>query len=192
MSGFVTFLRGKLAGYSLRLLLRLELESLLFGLFGLIPTTAGVFLRAGIAKLMFAQCDGICWIQPGVTLVHTGRLAVGKTLGINSGTYLNAIGGITLGDHVLIGSNVTISSGKHPIDGREPPIFTRPTVPLPIVIEDDVWIGAGAVIMPGVRLGRGSVIGANAVVTRDTAPYSVNVGVPAQAVRERKLVNGES
>ncbi|HVA26972.1 MAG TPA: acyltransferase [Candidatus Baltobacteraceae bacterium] len=64
-------------------------------------------------------------------------------------------------------------------------MFARPSVPKPIRIEDDVWIGAGAVILPGVVVRRGSVIGANAVVTRDTEEYSVNVGIPAKKIRSR-------
>ncbi|MFX5587290.1 DapH/DapD/GlmU-related protein, partial [Acinetobacter baumannii] len=72
------------------------------------------------------------------------------------------------GSYVLIGSNVTISSGQHPIEGELPPVFARQSIPKKIVIGDDVWIGAGAVIMPGVTIARGTVIGANAVVTRDT------------------------
>ena len=92
---------------------------------------------------------------------------------------------ITLGSYVLIGSNVTISSGRHPIDGKAPPIFSRETIPLPIVIEDDVWIGAGAVIMPGVTLRKGTVVGANAVVTRSTEEFAVVVGAPARQIKTR-------
>ena len=91
-----------------------------------------------------------------------------------------------MGDYVLIGSNVTISSGLHDIEGRLPPVFARAGVPKAIVIEDDVWIGAGAVIMPGVTLRRGTVVGANAVVTRDTDEYAVVVGVPAKKIRTRE------
>jgi len=75
--------------------------------------------------------SGMAWIQPGVTFVETNRLVVGKNFGVNTGTYINAIGGITMGDYVLIGSNVTISSGRHTIEGRMPPVFARPAVPLP-------------------------------------------------------------
>ncbi|MBU0487213.1 MAG: acyltransferase [Bacteroidetes bacterium] len=98
---------------------------------------------------------------------------------------MNAIGGITIGDFVLLGSNVTVSSGQHDIEGAEPPVFARATIPKPIVIEDDVWIGAGAVIMPGITIAKGTVIGANSVVTKSTEPYSVVVGAPAKKVRSR-------
>ena len=66
-----------------------------------------------------------------------------------------------------------------------PPVFARQSIPKKIVIGDDVWIGAGAVIMPGVTIARGTVIGANAVVTRDTEEYAVMVGAPARMLRKR-------
>lgn len=150
-----------------------------------IPGIIGFIMRTLVAKLLFKQIFGMAYIQPNVVFVHTNRLKVGKSFGVNSGTYINAIGGIHIGDHVLLGPNVTISTGIHPIEDRFPPIFTRPTIPKPIVIENDVWIGANAVIMPGVTLAEGTVVGANAVITKDTEPYSVMIGVPARKVRTR-------
>jgi maltose O-acetyltransferase len=186
----IKFLAGKLKGYSFFLLLRLEFESLLFGILSVIPTTLGVILRAAAAKASFNRCAGMAWIQPRVTIVHGERIRAGSALGINSGTYINGIGRITFGDNVLIGSNVTISSGQHPIDGILPPVFHRQSIPRPISIGNDVWIGAGAVILPGITLADGTVIGANAVVNRDTQPYGIYVGVPARLIRSR-LPNSE-
>lgn len=60
-----------------------------------------------------------------------------------------------------------------------------------IVIEDDAWIGAGAIILPGVRIGRGAVIGAGAVVTRDIPEYSIAVGVPAKPTKDIRSYNNE-
>ncbi|HOA81763.1 MAG TPA: DapH/DapD/GlmU-related protein, partial [Defluviitaleaceae bacterium] len=60
-----------------------------------------------------------------------------------------------------------------------------------IVIEDDAWIGAGAIILPGVRIGRGAVIGAGAVVTRDIPEYSIAVGVPAKPTKDISSYNNE-
>ena len=90
-----------------------------------------------------------------------------------------------MGNDVLIGSNVTISSGKHDIEGRENSVFSRPAQPMQITIGNDVWIGAGASVLPGLNVADGTVVGANAVVTRDTQPYSVMVGIPARVSRFR-------
>ncbi len=181
----LAFLRGKLKGYSPAALLYTQVEPLVFWVVNGLPSFPGFLLRHLVCKLLFRRLAGFIWIQPRVELVNAHRISCGSNVAINTGSYLNALGGIVLGDYVLIGSNVTISSGQHPIDGEGPEIFQRPAVPLEIVIETGVWIGAGAVIMPGVRLGRGSVIGANAVVTRSTEPFSVNVGVPARKLRSR-------
>lgn len=182
---FLRFLQGKAKGYSISSILWLEMESLLFGIFSLVPTMLGVALRATILRVMALRCAGFAWIQPRVIIVHSDRISVGTHLGVNSNSYINGVGGLEIGNYVLIGSNVTISSGMHPIEGRETPIFARQTVPKKIVIEDDVWIGAGAVIMPGVRLAKGTVVGANSVVTKDTEEYSVVVGAPAKKIRTR-------
>jgi len=180
------FLRDKIADISLKELLFSQIEATAFWLAGGLPGVLGFALRTAVFKLFFKRLGGFCWVQPGVTIVSSDRLRVGKHFGCNTGTYINAVGEITIGDYVLIGSNVTISSGIHSIEGEMPPVFARPAVPEPIRIEDDVWIGAGAVVLPGITLRRGSVVGANAVVTHDTEEYSVNVGVPAKKIRSRR------
>lgn len=185
---YIRFLQKKIKDYSIRALIRLEFESFFFGIFSYIPTTGGVVLRAFLAKLFFKSVGGVAWIQPRSIFIHTERLQIGSHFAINSGCYINAIGGIEIGNHVLIGSNVTISSGMHPYVGDDVPIISRPVIPKSIIIEDDVWIGAGAVLVPGIRLARGTVVGANAVVTKDTEPYSINVGVPARKVKDRRDV----
>lgn len=182
---YLTFLKGKAKGYSFWEMIRLELESLAFGITALIPTTLGVIFRAILCKILFASCRGFSWIQPRVTIVHSDRISVGSHFGVNSGTYINGVGGLEIGSHVLIGSNVTISSGQHPIEGRQPEVFSRQSIPKKITIGDDVWIGAGAVIMPGVSIAKGTVVGANSVVTKDTSEYAVVVGAPAKVLRVR-------
>ncbi len=181
-----SFLRGKLHGMSFGSLIFLEFEGFTQWLIGSLPGTIGFTIRYGFYKFMFQRLKGFCWVQPRVTIVYSNRLTVGKNFGCNSGSYINAIGGVSFGDYVLIGSNVTISSGMHPINGELPPVFARQAIPNPICIEDDVWIGAGAVILPGVTLRKGTVIGANAVVTHDTEEYSVNIGAPARKIRSRR------
>lgn len=183
---YIKFLIKKIRGYSLSTLIRLECESLVLGLLSIIPTTLGAILRTLAAKIFFKKLQGVPWIQPRVTIVHSDRIICGSHFGVNSGTYINGVGGIEFGNFVLIGSNVTISSGMHPINGLSPPVFSRPTTPKKIIIQDDVWIGAGAVIMPGIVLAKGTIIGANTVVTKNTEAYGIYVGAPAKKIGNRQ------
>lgn len=185
MSKHQSFLREKLNNINVGRIILLEIQGLSFWIFNTIPGTIGFFFRFLVAKLFFKKVKGFTWIQPRVTLVEIDRLSVGKNFAVNSGTYINAIGGIEIGNFVLIGSNVTISSGMHPIEGRFPHIFERQTIPKPIIIEDGVWIGAGAVIMPGIIIKKGTVIGANSVVTKNTEEFSIVAGCPARLLRYR-------
>jgi maltose O-acetyltransferase len=182
---YIQFLTKKIKNYSILLLVRLEIESLLLGWSAYIPTTFGVLIRGIFLKLLANKLEGFAWIQQRVTIIHCERMNIGSNFGVNSGSYINAIGGIDIGNYVLIGSNVTISSGAHPIDGDKEPVFARPTIPQKITIEDDVWLGAGVVIVPGVIIAKGTVVGANSVVTKSTEPYGVYVGAPAKKIRSR-------
>jgi len=95
---------------------------------------------------------------------------------------LSEHGNVTIGDRVSIAPRVTLVTSSHPNNSR-----IRPFAPLaqgPIVIEDDAWLGAGCVVLPGVRVGRGAVIGANSVVHQDVPPLHVVAGQPARTVRE--------
>ena len=179
------FLRNKLIGVSLADLVIEQFEALIVGLTNWIPTFVGMCIRNIVYRLLGMKIVGFCWIQPRVTIVNLRRLSVGRNFGWNSGTYINAVGHIYMGDDVLIGSNVTISSGKHDIEGRQKSVFSRPAQPMQMTIGNDVWIGAGASIMPGLNVADGTVIGANAVVTKDTQPYAVMVGLPARLSRFR-------
>lgn len=93
---------------------------------------------------------------------------------------------VTLGRYAMLASHVAIVSNDHdPSKPGTPIIFSGFPMPAPTVIDDDVWIGYRALIMAGVRIGRGAIIAAHAVVTRDVPPYEVHAGVPAKKVRDR-------
>ncbi len=104
----------------------------------------------------------------------------GERVFINQGCFFLDYGGITIGDRVLIGPRVTLSTAGHPVELDERYDFITHA---PIVIENDVWIGAAATITPGVTIGRGSVVGAGAVVAKDVPPHSV---VTATSAVQRK------
>ena len=119
------------------------------------------------------------------TVFNREHLRVGKNSGWGVGCFINAGGGVTIGDNVLIGPRVVIHSLNHVYKDASVLIRLQGHVAKPVVIEDDVWIGAGAVILPGVRVGRGAVVGAGSVVTKDVPAFGVVVGNPARLVRFR-------
>lgn len=94
---------------------------------------------------------------------------------------LKSRGLITIGDRVSMAPRVTLVTTSHPNNSRIRPFSPEKTGP--IVIEPDVWIGAGVVILPGVTIGRGAIVGANSVVTGDVEPLHVVAGQPARTLR---------
>jgi acetyltransferase-like isoleucine patch superfamily enzyme len=88
---------------------------------------------------------------------------------------------LILGDRVSIAPRVTIVLSSHPNNSRIRPV--APVKRAPVVIEADVWLGTGVVVLPGVRIGRGAIVGANSVVTHDVAPLHVVAGQPARTIR---------
>jgi galactoside O-acetyltransferase len=180
-------IKRKLPNASIKSGFRLEAEQWVMFLVGNLPGFLGMLLRSFLYRLIFHELRGIALIQPGVIFVNTNKLSIGSRFGCNTGTYINALGGIKIGNNVLLGNNVTISAGRHNIDNITDSILEHPAEPLEIEIEDGVWIGSGAIIMPGVKIKEGSVVGANSVVTKDTLPYSVNFGVPSRFSRYRRI-----
>lgn len=104
---------------------------------------------------------------------------------VNQGCFLLDFGGITIGDRVMIGPRVTLTTAGHPVEPEERFDFITHA---PIVIEDDVWVGAAATITPGVTIGRGSVVGAGAAVAKDVPALSVVTA--RSAVRRKRLRSG--
>lgn len=92
---------------------------------------------------------------------------------------------VIIGNDVLIAPRVSILASMHNFEDKSFLIREQGTSGGQVIIEDDVWIGTGAVIMPDVHIGRGAVIGANAVVTSDIPPYAVAVGIPAKVSKYR-------
>jgi acetyltransferase-like isoleucine patch superfamily enzyme/glycosyltransferase involved in cell wall biosynthesis len=121
---------------------------------------------------------------------HEPRIMIGDSVIINNNVHIGAIGQISIGNNVLIGSNILITDHSHgdaKDRGRAGPPVERPLVSKgPVVIEDDVWIGEGACILGGVSVGRGAIIGANAVVVCDVERGTVVAGAPARVVSARQ------
>ncbi len=116
---------------------------------------------------------------------HAGELRIGDGTWIGQQCFLHAAGHLHIGTNVGIGPTVRILTSIHEEAGRSVPILHAPLTFAPVVIEDDADIGVGAIVLPGITIGRGAQIGAGAVVTRDVAAYSVVAGNPARVLRVR-------
>lgn len=158
-------------------------------------------LIAGAYYLLFStimwlpfECVRRVWLI--ITLKHTGkkifvmknvefmspqRISIGDNSVVNKGTLLDGRGTLTIGKNVDIAREVIIWTCTH--DVNHPKHSTHCS---PVTVEDHVWIGCRAIIMPGVKIGRGAVIGAGSVVTKDVPPKTIVAGVPAKIIRERE------
>jgi acetyltransferase-like isoleucine patch superfamily enzyme len=111
---------------------------------------------------------------------HDNRLVIGDGSWIGQQVFMHAAGGITIGRRVGIGPGARILTSAHAIPGGGRPIMDGAIERAPVVLEDGCDIGVGAIILPGVTVGRAAQVGAGAVVTRDVAPGAVVAGVPAR------------
>jgi galactoside O-acetyltransferase len=115
----------------------------------------------------------------------SGFVQIGNDCAVNTNVQIGgASGRIIIGDDVMIAANVVLRAANH---GRSRGMPMRRQAPIPgeIRIEDDVWIGSNAVVTADVTIARGTIVGAGAVVTRSTEPYSIVAGVPARKIGER-------
>jgi len=113
-------------------------------------------------------------------------IEIGDNSHFNFGCYLSGTGGLKIGKDCLCAPGVKILSGGHNFDCLTTPIIKQGLDTAPVVIEDNVWIGAGAIILQNVTIGSGSVVAAGAVVTKSVERNSVVGGVPARLIKTRK------
>ena len=116
---------------------------------------------------------------------YNSRMEIGDNTWIGQQVFMHSGGGIVIGKNVGIGPAVKILTSQHVEEGIDVPILHSRIETAPVIIEDDCDLGVGSIILPGVTLGRGTQVGAGAVVTRSLPAYSVAAGVPARVLRSR-------
>jgi len=118
--------------------------------------------------------------------IEKGWMTTGADVSFGPGCHIyEPRAGLEIGDNCLIAGGVKICGVQHGMDSVEVPMRQQAPRELPIRIEEDVWVGMGSIIMPGVTIGKGSVIGAGSVVTGDIPPFSVAYGTPCKIRRKR-------
>lgn len=139
--------------------------------------------KQALLKEMFAEIGEGCYIEAPLHANWGGKhVHLGNNVYVNYNLTLVDDTAIYIGDNVMIAPNVVLSTGTHPIH----PGLRRKTAQynLPIQIKENVWLGAGVLVMPGVTIGENSVIGAGSVVTKDIPANVVAVGSPCRVLRE--------
>jgi len=166
----------------------------------------------------FASCKGYVNIDPSVVIKNPQCISIGKGVGIGKNcffgpvtSYANisytpsiiigdgcklgkfnsfaAINKIQVGRNVLFAGFVHLTDHSHGYDDISTPIFTQPLISKgPIIIEDECWLGFNCEILSGVTIGKHSIIGARAVVTKDVPPYSIVAGNPAKIIKQYDFV----
>lgn len=145
-------------------------------------------IRAFLVKRILDECGDNIWIENGVWFGDGS----GRKVGDNSGYGTNAyIGKFTyIGNNVMMARDVMIITENHEFKDVNAPMNRQGFRPYsPVVVEDDVWIGARAIILPGVHIKEGAIISAGAVVAEDVEPYSIVGGVPARFIKSRRSLS---
>ncbi|MGG0825071.1 sugar O-acetyltransferase [Paenibacillus turicensis] len=138
--------------------------------------------RSLLLKQLFGSIGENVWVEPPIRMAYGSNTTVGSNVYINFNLTIIDDYKVTIGNNVMFGPNVTIAVTNHPVHPdlrREGDMYA-----LPVVIEDHVWIGSGAIILPGVTIGKGCVIGAGAIVTKDIPANVIAVGNPCRVLRE--------
>lgn len=146
------------------------------------------YLRAKWYGMFFKKIGHTVFICKGFECSNPKNVSLGHHVYINKNVFVGSHPcGINIGNYVQIACDVTIMNAIHEYKALDRPMYEQKGYKsAPVNIHDDVWIGLRAIIMPGVTIGKGAVVGAGAVVTKNVPSYAVVGGVPAKVIKYRK------
>jgi acetyltransferase-like isoleucine patch superfamily enzyme len=136
-------------------------------------------------KLHGSKIGKYVTFYPGIKISPGTNIEIGDHVDLAWGVLITTRGGVKIGDRTLVGYGTKIISSNHKIPEGHEKIFFSGNEPKPVNIQNDVWIGANCVILPGVIIGEGAVVAANSVVTRNVEPFSIVAGSPAKKIKDR-------
>lgn len=141
--------------------------------------------RYALLKTLAKSVGDNVSVFPDVYLQNIQEMEIGNNVSFQPMVYIEAYGGVKIGDDVSIAEGASLFSVNHGFEDLETPIKDQPLTVLPIEVENNVWIGAKATIVGGVKIASGTIVAAGAVVNKDTNRYSTVAGVPAKMVKRR-------
>lgn len=140
--------------------------------------------RRFLCKHIFEYASSTCNIEKGVFFGNGSNITIGEYSGIGLNARIQ--GPLIIGDNVMMGPDVIIYTKNHETSRTDIPMMKQGvTTPKKVIIEDDVWIGARVIILPGVTIKKGSIIAAGSVITKDVECYTVVGGVPGKKIKSR-------
>ncbi|MDQ2085621.1 DapH/DapD/GlmU-related protein [Herbivorax sp. ANBcel31] len=145
-------------------------------------------IRRFVCKRIFKRAGRNINIEHGAFFASGRDIEVGDNSGL--GVNCRITGPLKIGSYVMMGPDVMIFTQNHKNDRLDIPMMLQTDPKRPVVIGDDVWIAARAIILPGVTIGKGAIIGAGAVVTKDVPEYAVVGGNPARIIKYRNKDKG--
>ncbi len=122
---------------------------------------------------------------PRIKINPAKNIKIGDDVDLAWGVLITTGGGVEIGDRTLVGYNTQIFSANHVIPPNKGKIFGSGHNKKKVVIQNDVWIGAGSIILPGVTISEGAVVAAGSIVTKDVAPFTIVGGNPAKLIKNR-------
>lgn len=149
------------------------------------------FLNRNILRLMGVTIGKNLKTLPITTIENPSGIVIGDNVWISKNVGLYASNGIMIGNDVIIAKDVSLISGDHDFSEQNKKINQQgmKVDKQPIVVGDDVWIGEKAIVLKKVNIGKGSIIGAGSVVTKDVPDYSIVAGNPARVIKTRNHTN---
>lgn len=166
--------------------LRVECKSIALLLIVSVPAGLGMRLRALCMPCFLESVGKHTRFQSGLRLTNPERIAIGAHCSFAQGVFITGGGGVRIGDWVGFGPDVKIWSVNHRYEDADRPWQLQGWEKKPVVIEDDVWLGANVFVMPGVTIGKGAIVSACALVNKSVPAYALFAGNPGRVVGWRK------
>ncbi len=166
--------------------LRAELKNLVMWVANGTPGLLGESVRRMVYGRYLKRLGKDTVFQSGLRIASPEFVAIGSNCNFAQRVFITGGGGIEIGDWVGFGPDTKVWSVNHRFDDPDTPWLLQGWEKKPVVIEDDVWLGANVFVMPGVRIGKGAIVSAGTVVSKSVPPYSIVTGNPGRVIGWRK------